>query len=122
MSQQFFEDPILNSPYERPSRHWELGQSGQPTNIIINQRRRSDLVSPIPPSKKKGKSASDSDLFADGHEGERYNPIESINGIRSAVESWRQLPESQWQVSPTTARLLRHWRLHEFQNQRPFFC
>ena len=123
MSQQFFEDPILNSPYERPARHWELSKSGQPTNIIIDQRRRSDLVSPIPPSKKnKGKSADDVSLFADGEDGARYNPIESINGIRSAVESWRQLPESQWQVSATTARLLRHWRHHEFQNQRPFFC
>lgn len=123
MSQQFFEDPILNSPYERPGQHWELGKSGQPTNIIIPQRRRSDLVSPIPPSKKnKGKGDVDTSLFADGNDSERYNPIESINGIRSAVESWRQLPESQWQVSPTTARLLRHWRHHEFQNQRPFFC
>lgn len=58
----------------------------------------------------------------DGEAGETYNPIESINGIRSAVESWRQLPESQWQVSATTARLLRHWRDHECQNQRPFLC
>ncbi|RDE07640.1 hypothetical protein DVH29_15610 [Pelagibacterium lacus] len=35
---------------------------------------------------------------------------------------WRRLPESQWQVTPTTARLLRHWRTHEFANQKPFFC
>jgi type III restriction enzyme len=123
MSQQFFEDPILNSPYEQPAQHWELGKSGQPTNKIIPQRRRSDLVSPIPPSKKnKGKGDVDDSLFDGSNDGERYNPIESINGIRSAVESWRQLQESQWQVSPTTARLLRHWRDHEFQNQRPFFC
>ncbi len=121
MTQQFFEDPILNSPYERPSRHWQLGASGQPTNIIIDQRRRSDLVSPIPPSKKKGKSAQ-ADLLAAVDDGAEYNPIESINGIRSAIESWRNLPESQWQVTPTTARLLRHWRAHDFQNQRPFFC
>ncbi len=45
-------------------------------------------------------------MFADGGVGETYNPIEAINGIRSAVESWRQLPESQWQVTPTTARLV----------------
>ena len=31
----FFERPILNSPYECPSRHWELDASGQPTNKII---------------------------------------------------------------------------------------
>jgi hypothetical protein len=25
----FFERPILNSPYERPARHWELDTTGQ---------------------------------------------------------------------------------------------
>jgi len=121
MPQQFFEDPILNSPYERPARHWQLSSTGQPTNVIIESRRRSDLISPIPPSKKKGK-ANQGELYAASDAGPQYTPIESINGIRSAVESWRLLPESQWQVTPETARLLRHWRTHEFQNQRPFFC
>ena len=31
MSNPFFDHPILNSPYERPARHWELDASGQPT-------------------------------------------------------------------------------------------
>ena len=119
--QTFFDDPILNSPYEKPSQHWELGGSGQPTNVIVPRRRRSDLVSPIPPSKKKGGNKA-ADLFADAVDGSSYNPMESINGIRAAVDSWRGLPESQWNVTPVTARLLRHWRQHEFQNQRPFFC
>jgi type III restriction enzyme len=122
MAQQFFEDPVLNSPYEPPARHWELGPSGQPTNVIIGRRRRSDLISPIPPSKKNRRKASEADLFADAREEQTYDPIESINGIRSAVESWRALPETQWRVTETTKRLLRHWRSHEFQNQRPFFC
>ena len=33
----FFEQPVLNSPYEYPSRHWELDASGQPTNKILEQ-------------------------------------------------------------------------------------
>ena len=61
------------------------------------------------------------DLLAD-ETGQEYNPAEVINGVRSAVDSWRQLPESQWQVTPTTARLLRHWRTHKLANQKPFFC
>ena len=32
----FFEQPILNSPYEDPARHWELDDEGQPTNRIID--------------------------------------------------------------------------------------
>ena len=35
-NEQFFDRPILNSPYEYPARHWELDQSGQPTNIILD--------------------------------------------------------------------------------------
>ncbi len=27
-----------------------------------------------------------------------------------------------WGVTPTTARLLRHWRSHKFSGIRPFFC
>ena len=36
----FFEQPIINSPYEYPSRHWELDADRQPTNAILDQRRR----------------------------------------------------------------------------------
>ena len=39
MSERFFERPILNSPYEYPSRHWELDASGQPTDRILERRR-----------------------------------------------------------------------------------
>lgn len=123
-SEAFFESPILNSPYAKPDRHWALGDGGQPTGVIEPGRRRSDLTTPIPKARAtRGKTATaqQSD-FLQGEGGQEYNPTETINGIRSAVESWRLLPESQWQVTPTTARLLRHWRTHDFANQRPFFC
>jgi len=46
-----------------------------------------------------------------------------INEVRSHVDGWRSLPNPKdWQVSPETARLLQHWRQHQFQSQRPFFC
>lgn len=38
MSSAFFEQPILNSPYDYPSRHWELDATGQPTRQIANSR------------------------------------------------------------------------------------
>ncbi len=53
----FFERPILNSPYEYPSRHWELDDSGQPTQRIIDTRRKAEFINPIPkPKKQKGKA------------------------------------------------------------------
>jgi len=48
MTEHFFEKPILNAPYAFPARHWELDADGQPTNRIIETRRRSDLITPVP--------------------------------------------------------------------------
>ncbi|MGB6176135.1 MAG: hypothetical protein WBF43_07335 [Methylocella sp.] len=46
-----------------------------------------------------------------------------INEVRGHVDAWRSLPNpNQWQVTPETARLLQHWRHHQFGGVRPFFC
>ena len=56
-------------------------------------------------------------------EEQEYNPTPIINEIRSRVADWRRLPsQTDWGVTPATARLLRHWRHHDFQGIRPFFC
>lgn len=123
MTTAFFEQPILNSPYDYPGRHWELDK-GQPTGAVIDLRRRAEFVTPIPkPKKQKGGTAELFDetmgLSADS---QKYDPISIINEIRSHVDSWRQLPANAWQVTPETARLLQHWRHHQFLGVRPFFC
>ena len=48
MANPFFERPILNSPYEIPARHWELDAQGQPTQQILEQRRRAEYITPWP--------------------------------------------------------------------------
>lgn len=50
---EFFEQPILNSPYSYPARHWELDEAGQPTNQIVDKRRRAEFITPIPKPKKR---------------------------------------------------------------------
>lgn len=43
--------------------------------------------------------------------------------MRQEVDKWRALPNpADWRVTPETARLLQHWRHHEFSGARPFFC
>ena len=65
MNNQFFERPILNSPYAYPARHWELDKDGQPTQKIIESRRSAKFFTPIPtPRKRKGKAQQKS-LFAE---------------------------------------------------------
>ncbi len=39
------------------------------------------------------------------------------------MDQWRGITNpSAWGVTPETARLLQHWRHHEFTGVRPFFC
>ncbi len=58
MANPFFDRPILNSPYECPRRHWELDEQGQPTQKIIEDRRRAEFITPIPKPKKRKKSSA----------------------------------------------------------------
>ena len=124
----FFEHPILNSPYACPSRHWELDTDGQPTNQILETRRRSDLITPVPKPKKRRLSRGQTQMVLGAGDGlsseqQEYNPTPIINEVRTYVESWRNLPNpDQWLVTPETARLLTHWRNHPFEAIRPFFC
>ena len=126
---EFFEQPVLNSPYERPNRHWELDETGQPTQQIVERRRPAEFVSPIPQPKKRKGSAQQANLVFDEAAqkleaaGQQYDLTAIINGVRQQVDRWRDLPNpSQWQVTPETARLLQHWRHHRFSGIRPFFC
>ena len=53
MTDRFFDQPILNSPYEYPGRHWELDPTGQPTQQIIERRRTVEFNTPIPKPRKR---------------------------------------------------------------------
>lgn len=128
MSNPFFEHPILNSPYEIPTRHWELDDQGQPTQKTIEDRRRASFITPIPkPKKRKGSSEQRQIVFDEGKglstQEQAYDPTPIINDLRHQVDQWRALPSpSDWQVTPETAHLLQHWRHHKFNDVRPFFC
>ncbi len=124
----FFERPILNSPYARPERHWELDEQGQPTQRILETRRRAEFITPIPKPRKQKSSTAQTRMVFDEGKGistaeQEYDPTPIINDLRQQVDVWRMLPNpNQWGVTPETARLLEHWRHHEFSNLRPFFC
>jgi len=128
MTDEFFEKPVLNSPYEKPQRHWELDDSGQPTQRIIERRRLAQLITPIPkPRKRKGPVEQGYLLFDEGKglstQTQLYDPNPIINELRNHVSTWRNLANpNDWHVTPETARLLQHWRHHEFGDVRPFFC
>ncbi|MBL4810068.1 MAG: DEAD/DEAH box helicase family protein [Phycisphaerales bacterium] len=127
MTQDFFQQPILNSPYDYPARHWKLeDDSGQPTNDVVSNRRRAEYFTPIPKTKKRRKEELEL-VFTDKHglstADQQYDPTPIINEVRRLVGHWRAIPNpSDWKVTPETARLLQHWRHHKFEGLRPFFC
>ena len=128
MTNVFFERPILNSPYAYPARHWELDKDGQPTQQIIDTRRRAEFITPIPkPRKRKGGAEQGALAFDEGvglsSDKQLYDYTAIINAVRMEVDKWRALPNpNDWRVTPETARLLQHWRSDNFSSTRPFFC
>ncbi|MCL6107065.1 MAG: DEAD/DEAH box helicase family protein [Actinobacteria bacterium] len=136
MEDRFFKQPIINSPYEYPSKHWELDEQGQPTQKIINTRRSAEFVTPIPKPRKRNSASGQQQeqahkqqqiVYDEGKglstETQQYDPTSIINALRRHVDKWRALPDpNTWHVTPETARLLQHWRHHQFSGYRPFFC
>ncbi len=128
MDNPFFERPVLNSPYEYPKRHWELDKTGQPTQNVIERRRPAEFITPIPKPKKQKATKKQTEIIFDEGKGlstekQQYEHTAIINAVRQQIDQWRKLPDpSQWLVTPETARLLRHWRHHQFTGIRPFFC
>ncbi|MCY3806302.1 MAG: nucleotidyltransferase domain-containing protein [bacterium] len=126
MTDRFFESPILNSPYRYPARHWELDEHREPTGRVVDTRRPASYITAVPKPRVREGAAQQSLALDEGAglsgERQQYDPTSTINALRGHVDRWRELPESDWAVTPETARLLKHWRHHTFSDIRPFFC
>ena len=97
-------NPILNSPYDPPEAHFELGEKG-PTGKVLAGRRPSESFIPVPaPTKGASKEQEALDFDATG---ERREQNTLINDIRREVDVWRA---NNWNgVTPYTRKLLAHW-------------
>ncbi|HXE55747.1 MAG TPA: hypothetical protein VN541_22175, partial [Tepidisphaeraceae bacterium] len=108
-------NPIINSPFDEPRRHFKFNDDGI-TNEIVESRRPSSYFIPIAQPKKKGKHHQQtfSDWTAD-----RIEENRTVNFVRQRVKLWREggYPD----VTRTTARLLEHWNNPE-RLRRLFFC
>lgn len=111
----FVDDPIINSPFVEPARHYQLSDEGQPTGLLGDGRRPSIQVVPVPAARRRVKQG-ELDL------GETPNTIKVnhvVNDIRERVGAWRRNGHSG--VGPETKRLLQHWTRPD--RGRPlFFC
>jgi len=112
--QTVIENPILNSPFAAPSRHFRFDDDGI-TSDIVSFRRVSSYFVPIAKARKKGKQlALDSEWTQD-----RVEENKLINDIRGRVELWRQGGYAG--VTAITLKLLHYWTDPE-REKRLFFC
>ena len=105
MSNPFFDQPILNSPYLYPLRHWELDAAGQPTQKVSESRRPASFITPIPkPKLQSGKARKTTPtpdaptLGMDEGKGlstaeQKYDTTSYINEVRNEVDKWRANPD-----------------------------
>ncbi|MBI2061021.1 MAG: DEAD/DEAH box helicase family protein [Nitrospirae bacterium] len=112
--QVVIDNPILNSPYEEPCRHFRFTDEGI-SSEIVESRRVSSYFVPIPRPKKRGKQLSfETEWTQDRIEENRF-----INRVRERVRIWRG--GGHMGVTRTSTELLQYWRRQE-RIRRLFFC
>ncbi len=117
MKQVVIENPILNSPFEEPKRHFKFTEDGI-TDEVIAERRISQYFVPIPrPKKRSGKEKQLS--FDTQWTSDRIEENKLINQIRGAVAKWRR--GGYIGVTRITSKLLEYWK-REDRERRLFFC
>ena len=86
MPDRVIENPIINSPYREPSRHFLLDQDGI-TNEVAERRRRSAYFVPVPKARKQ--AAHQLELVTEWTL-DRIRENREINEIRAKVQLWRR--------------------------------
>ena len=114
MSDVVIENPVINSPFREPKRHFKFGDEGI-TDEIIDRRRRSSYFIPIAQPKKKSRQLT----FESEWTRDRIKENDEINRIRARVELWREGGYAG--ATKMTRRLLEYWTNPE--REKPlFFC
>ncbi len=115
MSQVIIENPIINSPFDEPTRHFRFTDEGI-TNEIIDGRRTSSYFVPIAKPKKMGSKQLQ---FDTEWTKDRIEENKLVNDIRRRVAMWRK--GGYVGVTPTTARLIAYWT-DPAREKKLFFC
>ena len=111
-------NPIINGPYDPPSRYFEIGSQG-PTGVVQEGRRPSESFIPIASTKKGARVAAVQESLDFDVTGERRETNSLINDLRREVERWRHRDYER--VTPTSRKLLQHWADPAREN-RVLFC
>src|ERR1039457_3274111 len=114
MAQVIIPNPVLNSPFDEPGRHFYFNEDGI-TDKVVESRRLSSYFVPVPKPKKKGAQlALDTEWTQDRIEENKF-----INEVRTTIAKWRFGGHSG--VTTITRQLLEYWT-DPTRERRLFFC
>jgi type III restriction enzyme len=115
------QNPILNSPFLEPARHFRINDDGI-TDKTLPGRRPSSFLIPIPPPRKKKGAAVATLPGLDLGLREERQEAKHINTLRDRVRVWRDSGyRSTLPISPRTRMLLEHWFSPQRDPQRRLF-
>lgn len=117
MSARDLANPILNGPYDIPSRHFVMGPKG-PTGDIRDGRRPSESFVPIAGAVKGADDSLQGMLELEGTT-ERRELNSLINSIRHDVDLWRS--QNYPRATAISRKLMLHWAAEHREN-RVLFC
>ena len=103
MADRIIDNPIINSPYRAPEKHFRFDDEGI-TNEIVVGRRESQYFVPVPKPRKRGQQI---ELDFAGFTADKIRKNDFVNEVRARVDLWRK--QGYQSVTPTTRRLLEHW-------------
>jgi len=109
------DNPVLNSPFTEPNRHFRFTEDGI-SDEIVQGRRISSYFIPIAQPKKKGQQHT---LFETEWTQDRLKETELVNQIRQRIAMWRS--GGYIGVTTTTSQLLTYWTNPE-RDKKLFFC
>ncbi|HUF50981.1 MAG TPA: DEAD/DEAH box helicase family protein [Longimicrobiales bacterium] len=115
MADVVIQNPVINSPFTEPVRHFEFGDRGITGRILEGTRRESSYFVPIPHGRRQTAQLT---LEAEWTR-DRLRENELVNRIREKVGIWRRGGHAG--VTPTTARLLQYWTNPD-RDRKLFFC
>lgn len=111
----FVDDPVINSPFREPEKHYQLNDDGQPTGIVSPGRRQSMQIVPVAAARRRVRQGELA--LADADQETKVNQL--VNDIREVVGAWRK---AGWpKTTPETRRLLEHWTRPD-RGRKLFFC
>ncbi len=110
-------NPIINSPYKEPPRHFKADERGI-SDDILEFRRPSSFYIPVPRTRKRDRQL-EMNLAEGAYSEEMQQENEFINKVRAKIKEWRDAGYSG--ITKTSRDLLFYWR-DEDRTNKLFFC